>query len=458
MTVATSLEAELTGLLATWCGEHQVPGAAVGVLHGDTEIFACHGVTSVTDPLPVTADTLFLIGSTSKTLTATALMALAEQGRLRLDDRLTEHLPQVPVPDEAARAAVTVGQLLDHTAGWTGDVETDGGWGEDALAVALPELFAAADQITAPGEMMSYNNTSFVIAGHLLAALAGEPFETAVRRLIIDPLGMTSTWYFPWEAAGRRLAVGHAPADGGPRPVPQWPTRRWLAPAGGVISTARDQLRYARFHLDGSSAGTAPISTATRMLMRRRRVAAAGPLDGVGVSWLLRRYGELGLVEHGGNVSNLHVSSFTLAPSQQLAITTLTNAAGGAAVGTAVLAHVLERIAGQAPPPPPQPRVIDQGLAAGYAGRYRAGQWDLEVSAAGDGLAVALRLRDVPADLPDGVRGTFEGEPERLVLTGDDVVAAAGRPAFPVGDFIRDSTGSVRYFRYKMRLSPKEPP
>ena len=96
------------------------------------------------------------------------------------------------------------------------------------------------------------------------------------------------------------------------------------------------------------------------------------------------------------------------------------------------------------------------GLAAQYAGRYRAGEWDLDVAPAGDGLAVALRLRAGWGEVADAVRGTFEGEPERLVLTGPDTVAAAARPAFPVGDFIRDGSGAVRYFRYKLRLSAKE--
>jgi CubicO group peptidase (beta-lactamase class C family) len=454
---SSALETSLSELLASACAEHQVPGAAVGVLHEGTEYFACHGVTSVTDPLPVTPGTLFLIGSTSKTLTATALMALADQGKVRLDDRLAGHLPGLPVTDAAARAAVTVGQLLDHTAGWTGDVETESGWGDDALAAALPELLGQAAQITPPGQVMSYNNTSFVVAGHLLATLAGEPFEAAVRRLVLDPLGLASTWYFPWEVATRRVAVGHAPGPDGQRPVPPWPVQRWLAPAGGVISTAADQLRYARFQLDGSCPGTPPVTASTRLLMRQQRVSAAGPLDGVGVSWLLRRYGGLDLVEHGGNVSNLHVSAFAMVPSHQLAVTTLTNAAGGGIVGREVLEHVLERLTGHRQPPAPVPQAMDPGLAAEYTGHYRAGQWDLDVSPAGDGLAVALRLRADWGEVADAVRETLEGEPERLVLTGPDTVAAADRPAFPVGDFIRDGTGAVRYFRYKMRLSAREP-
>jgi CubicO group peptidase (beta-lactamase class C family) len=451
------LESSLPGLLAASCAEHQVPGAAVGVLHNGMEYFACHGVTSVTDPLPVTPDTLFLIGSTSKTMTATALMALADQGKVRLGDRLADHLPGLPVADAAARAAVTVGQLLDHTAGWTGDVDTESGWGDDALAGALPDLLGKAEQLTPRGEVMSYNNTSFVLAGHLLATLAGEPFEAAVRRLVLDPLGLASTWYFPWEVATRRVAVGHAPGPDGPQPVPPWPVQRWLAPAGGVISTAADQLRYARFQLDGSCPGTPPVTADTRLLMRRPRVTVTGPLDGVGVSWLLRRYGGLDLVEHGGNVSNLHVSAFAMVPSRQLAVTTLTNAAGGGKVGREVLEHVLERLTGQRTPPAPPPRALEPAAAAEYAGIYRAGEWDLDVSRAGDGLAVAMRLRDSWGEVSDAVRSTFEGEPERLVLTGADTVAATDRPAFPVGDFIRDASGAVRYFRYHMRLSPKQP-
>ena len=95
-------------------------------------------------------------------------------------------------------------------------------------------------------------------------------------------------------------------------------------------------------------------------------------------------------------------------------------------------------------------------LAAEYAGRYRAGECDLDVSPDGDGLSVALRLRADWGEVAEAVRETFESEPERLVLTAPDTVAAADRPAFPVGNFLRDATGAVRYLRYKLRLSAKE--
>src|SRR5215207_2871950 len=91
-----------------------IPGVAVGVWADGQEVYACHGVTSVDNPLPVDRDTLYVLGSVSKTYTATALMRLVGQGRVELDAPVRRYVPELKLAGERAAAEVTVLHLLNH--------------------------------------------------------------------------------------------------------------------------------------------------------------------------------------------------------------------------------------------------------------------------------------------------------------------------------------------------------
>src|SRR2546430_623690 len=112
----------------------QVPGVALGLWHDGQEHMAGFGVTNVNHPLPVDADTLFQIGSTTKTVTATAAMRLVERGVLDLDAPVRTYLPDLRLADDDVAARVTLRHLFTHTAGWEGDVFDDTGAGDDAPA------------------------------------------------------------------------------------------------------------------------------------------------------------------------------------------------------------------------------------------------------------------------------------------------------------------------------------
>src|SRR6478609_7724225 len=94
-----------------------IPGVAVAVWADGRERFACHGVTSIDDPLPIDRDTLFLLGSITKTFTATALMNLVATGRVELDAPVRRYVPELRLADERTAADITVFNLLNHTAG-----------------------------------------------------------------------------------------------------------------------------------------------------------------------------------------------------------------------------------------------------------------------------------------------------------------------------------------------------
>ena len=94
-----------------------IPGVAVGVWADGQETYACHGVTSVDNPLPVDRDTLYVLGSVTKTYTATALMRLVAEGRVELDAPVRRYVPELVLADERAAAEITVLNLLNHTSG-----------------------------------------------------------------------------------------------------------------------------------------------------------------------------------------------------------------------------------------------------------------------------------------------------------------------------------------------------
>jgi CubicO group peptidase (beta-lactamase class C family) len=214
--VALLEDAELSELVTAECDRLSVPGCAVGVVVGARTYAAFCGVTDVDHPRPVDADTLFMIGSTTKTLTATTVMTLVQEGRLSLDDRVVEHLPELSLQDEQAREQVTVGQLLDHTSGWRGDLEVETGWGDDALERALTEVAPVVPQLFPPGTTASYNNLAVVVAGRLVERLTRQTYEQAVRERVLDPLGMRDTFFLPWEVATRPMATGHVEQTAAP--------------------------------------------------------------------------------------------------------------------------------------------------------------------------------------------------------------------------------------------------
>jgi CubicO group peptidase (beta-lactamase class C family) len=446
-------DAELTELVTAECERLSVPGCAVGVVVGARTYAAFCGVTDVDHPRPVDADTLFMIGSTTKTLTATAVMTLVQEGRLSLDDRVVEHLPELSLQDEQAREQVTVGQLLDHTSGWRGDLEVETGWGDDALERALTEVAPVVPQLFPPGTMASYNNLALVIAGRLVERLTGQTYEQAVRERVLDPLGMRNTFFLPWEVATRPMATAHLEQDGRTVPAYVWPMTRGIGPAGGAVSTVRDQLVYARFHLDGTAPATPPLSDELRTGMQAPRVSLPGVLSGIGTSWLLKDRDGVRLVSHGGNCANLYVSGFTLVPEHGLAVTALGSSRGGGAVAAAVTEWAVQHYLGRGQVQAPATLPVTPELAREYVGRYDAGQWDLDVTAADGKLFVQMQLTDIPPDTSEQVLAAFRAPPTEVVLTAPDVVAPAASPADSAGDFVRDAAGSVQWLRYGLRLA-----
>ncbi|HMO96546.1 MAG TPA: serine hydrolase domain-containing protein, partial [Tepidiformaceae bacterium] len=143
----------------------QVPGAAIGVLHDGAIYAGAVGVTSVDNPLPVTPETLFQIGSTSKTFTATALMQLVEDGQVDLEATVRTYLPDFTLQSTEDGERVTVRNLATHHAGYVGDYFKDTGRGDDAIRTIVGKM-RNSPQLVPAGYTFSYSNAAFYVLGH----------------------------------------------------------------------------------------------------------------------------------------------------------------------------------------------------------------------------------------------------------------------------------------------------
>jgi CubicO group peptidase (beta-lactamase class C family) len=151
-----SLFAKLDAKIRAGMREHGIPGVAVGLIYGGATYIKGYGVTKVDYPVPVDGDTLFRIGSTTKTFTGTAAMRLVEKGKLDLDARVRRYLPEFATSQPSVARRVTVRQLLNHSAGWLGEDYQDAGPGDDALARYVAGM-ARLPQLTPLGETFAYN-------------------------------------------------------------------------------------------------------------------------------------------------------------------------------------------------------------------------------------------------------------------------------------------------------------
>jgi CubicO group peptidase (beta-lactamase class C family) len=417
-----------------------VPGAAVGVSHRGREYAAGFGITSVEHPLPVTPDTLFQVGSISKTFTGTMLMQLAEHGRLDLDRPVRKYMKSLKLRDAGVAERVTTRHLLTHVGGWVGDYFNDFGNGDDALERMVREI-ATLKQVTPLGSIWSYNNTGFNIASRLIEILTAKPYEQAAADMLLDPLGLGMTFYFPSDILiTHRFAAGHYRKDGKVQVARPWAIGRAGNGVGGVVSTVRDLLKYARFHMGN---GNRIIKRRSLQAMRLPQVDAGGRGQ-MGITWFIRELDGLKVYSHGGATNGQQAGLYFI-PAEDFALAILTNSDDGGILTAHALAWALE-IFFDTKIKLPRPVASRPGELREYAGRYRIGTecFDLKVQA--DHLVYHhIPLGGFPR--PDSPPGPAM-PPMRIAFYEKDRVIGLDEPMKgTLGEFLRDQKGRVRFFR-----------
>ncbi|MGW6446301.1 serine hydrolase domain-containing protein [Lentzea sp. NPDC055074] len=416
-------------LLARTATRFDIPGAAAGVLHAGRTHHFTHGVTSVENPLPVTEDTLFLLGSITKTYTATAIMRLVAQGRVSLDASVHEYVPELQLRDGRS---FTVRQLLNHTSGLDWGTLVDTGEGDDALRRHVDEL-AGLKLIGVVGERPSYSQSGFNLAGRIIENVTGQTYEQAMAALLLEPLGLGGTHFDRDAVMTRRFAVGHEKGE-----VAR-PWRHWRAnnPGGGIAASITDLLAWARFHLgDGDGIDFAEMRRPTAVL----RGSNLG--DAIGVGWFLRTIDGVPAIGHGGS-SNGQFAELLIVPSLGFAVVSVANQGpDGIPFNQAVVRQALAHFAGLVDRDP-EPLPYNASAAAEVAGAYDNDAMVMTIDDTGAGLVLEVLIRpeireaaetDLPADHAPFPMG---------LLPRDEYMITAGAFAGQRGFFTRDAEGVI---------------
>ncbi|MFE2543497.1 serine hydrolase domain-containing protein [Actinacidiphila glaucinigra] len=420
--------------------DFDIPGAAVGVWADGRELTACHGVTSIDNPLPVDRDTLFVLGSVTKTYTATAIMRLVEKGRVELEAPVRRYVPELRLPDEDAAARITILNLLNHTAGLDTRMVFDSGDGDDALAGEVAKMAGVA-LIGPVGGRASYSQLGYNLLGRVIENVTGQTYEAAVASLVFEQVSLANSVFTAGQAITRRFAVGHNLSEGALKVARTWKDTRGNNPGGGLVSSISDQLRWARFHLGGGD-------LARRMQEPTVELHGSTLGDAIGLGWFLRDVDGVRTVGHGGS-SNGQFADLLLVPERDFAVVTVSNAGpdSGLKFNQAVLRWALEHYLGVVERDP-EPLPYDPQRAQEIIGHYENEFMTLIIDTNGDTMTVECRIKpeirtasetELPPDLPPAGLGLLPGSSDEYIVTSGGLT---GQRGFLTRDADRTITGA----------------
>jgi hypothetical protein len=256
-----------------------------------------------------------------------------------------------------------------------------------------------------------------------------------VHDLLLAPVGLDESFYFMGDILTRRFAVGHHERKGELRVAHPWHMSRSGNAAGGLISTARDQIAYARFHL-GNGTGKNGVRVLSEASLRRMREPTTPMGEGwCGMSWMLEDIGDVRIVEHGGS-TNGQQSAFRMVPERDFAITVLTNAHAGLQLHQAIVEWAMEAYL-DVTRPEEEPLSLTHSELAAYAGSYDGAIWIANVAVEDDHLRMTIEIsREGQKEME--AEG-FEFTPTRLaMLPRDRFLVLDGEYAGMKANFIRD--------------------
>lgn len=299
------LTATVDSLVAEWRRNTYAPGVSVAVVRGgrDTLVHRGYGVVDVESRVPATPATVYPIASVSKQFTAAAIMRLAEEKRLSLDDPAGRHLPGLPAPLRGAR----IRQLLNHTSGVPAHsvLLRDSAMTPDSvLALAAKEPFEFA-----PGTSWEYSNVGYLVLGRIVEEVSGEPYGRYVESKLLRPLGLAATRYCEDEPM-----PGYVQRDTGVVRAAGHELRVVFA-AGALCSTVGDLAAWS--HALATGRVVSPASW-TRM------TTPEGASTGYGYGLIVLDFEGRRMVGHGGALEGFRASSAYL-PDDSLSVTLLTN-------------------------------------------------------------------------------------------------------------------------------------
>ncbi len=326
-----------------------IPGLAIVVVTRDGISYAEGFGTNPSDAKAITADTPFLLGSMSKSVTALAVMQLVESGRIVIDAPVLSYLPNFAMASAQAEQ-ITVRELLAHTSGIPVNAAR-----ANNDAATLADHVAALRGVRlerAPGSAYEYASPNYQILGRIVEVVSGESFGTYVARHIFKPLGMRHSYVDYASALDAGLAQGHQMMFGFAvaRPLPAEPGR---LPTAALIASANDLGRYLRMQLRGGELDGARVVSESGVTAMHQPLVQ---LDGFGyaMGWRVSEIGGSNAVHHGGILPNYR-GKMVLLPERDIGVVVLTNVS--TAIGSPSSHRIADGVAaiaaGQEPAPSP---------------------------------------------------------------------------------------------------------
>ena len=293
----------------------RIPSMAVVCVSGEKIVWTrSAGLSNVRVKTPAACDTVYLIASTFKTMSATALLQLMEQGKFKLDDRVNDYLGDLRIEGENKRYPVTFRHLLTHTSGLPTDFGRHAVW-EDVSSPSLHDYLRGRLRLARrPGTRVLYSNIAFTLVAYLVEKFSGMPFKEYMRKNVFGPVEMRDTAFEPRADMAERLAIPYMPVrrrTGVFRPVDWVKADAW--PAGVVYGTAVDQARWLMAAVNrGVYKGRRFLLESTFQEMTRRQFDRfAGPINGgwlnetsgYGLAWWVSTLNGETIIAHSGSVN-----------------------------------------------------------------------------------------------------------------------------------------------------------
>jgi len=314
----------------------RIPSMAVVCVSGERIVWTrSAGLANIRVKTPAACDTVYLIASTFKTMSATALLQLMEQGKFKLDDRVNDHLTGLQIEGESKRYPVTFRHLLTHTSGLPTEFGRHTVW-EDQSPPSLADYLNGRLRLwRRPGTRVLYSNIAFTLVAHLVEKFSGMPFKEYMRKNVFAPVEMRDTAFEPRADMAERLAIPYMPVRrraGMFRPVDWVKADAW--PAGVVYGTAVDQARWLMAAVNGGVyKGRRLLAESTfREMTKRQFDRFAGPINGgwlnetsgYGLAWWVSTLNGETVIAHSGSV-NGYTAFFAGNINRKTGVAILTN-------------------------------------------------------------------------------------------------------------------------------------
>jgi len=310
----------------------KIPGISLVIVEGD-QIVHCHGFGRARPggkaPTPQTP---FMIGSTTKSITASAVMQLVEAGKVNLDSPVQQYLPWFRAADTVPSAHITVRHLLNQTSGLPaipGIVVISDLDDRPDACLRQAQALSSVELSHFVGAAFEYSNLNYNLLGLVIEAASGETYADYIQRHILDPLKMKHSYVSLAAAQQDGLAAGHRYWFGQPVATRNPAIAPGSLPSGQLISSAEDMAHYLIALLNqGRYGGARILSSASIEEMQRgaaQQLVFGKPITAYGMGWFVHQIDGLKVVSHGGNVPEFS-AYMALIPGQNIGVVFLANA------------------------------------------------------------------------------------------------------------------------------------